>query len=97
VLGGVSLQETPGFEHETCGEKCDRLSFDLSVWKWIGTEAKASFKQPSTAILSHDENIVREQLVLWAYGLVYATGRLSITGDGFQSGYKWLSVRLNGP
>src|ERR1700733_9966087 len=24
-------------------------------------------------------------------------GRLSNTGDGFQSGYRWLSVRRNGP
>ena len=27
----------------------------------------------------------------------YAVGRLSNTGDGFQSGYRWLSVRGNGP
>ena len=27
----------------------------------------------------------------------YATGRLSNTGDGFQLGYRWLSVRGNGP
>jgi len=27
----------------------------------------------------------------------YATGRLSYTEDGFQSGYRWLSVRGNGP
>jgi hypothetical protein len=27
----------------------------------------------------------------------YAMGRLSNTGDGFQSGYRWLSVRTNGP
>jgi hypothetical protein len=27
----------------------------------------------------------------------YAMGRLSNTGDGFQSGYRWLSVRGNGP
>jgi hypothetical protein len=27
----------------------------------------------------------------------YAMGRLSKTGDGFQSGYRWLSVRKNGP
>jgi hypothetical protein len=27
----------------------------------------------------------------------YPMGRLSYTGDGFQSGYRWLSVRVNGP
>jgi hypothetical protein len=27
----------------------------------------------------------------------YAMGRLSNTGDGFQLGYRWLSVRRNGP
>jgi hypothetical protein len=36
-----------------------------------------------------------EQLVLLPR--YYAMGRLSNTGDGFQSGYRWLSVRTNGP
>jgi hypothetical protein len=29
-------------------------------------------------------------------GIVYTTERCSITGDGFQSGYRLLSVRWNG-
>ena len=53
-------------------------------------------------------NLGAQKVILYRYsisespnqrfsGLVYARGMLSITDDGFQSGYRWLEVCGNGP
>jgi hypothetical protein len=52
--------------------------------------------QPTLSII-FNTSLLRRIHADYFSGVIYATGTLSIRGDGFQSGYRWLSVRGNGP
>jgi len=63
----------------------------LQYWSY-----EKRFKQPSQQFSFYTTEAyctICGRLVLWPY----TTGTLSIAGDAFQSGYRWFSVRWNGP